>query len=214
MNAKLKLTLGIIGLAVILGGSAWLYHTLSGQYAQKNNGLETDDAASEKTAGTSETSGSETAEGTTQETAGETAEPLPAPDFTVTDYDDNVINFSDFRGRPVVINFWASWCPPCKSELPTFHNVQEQLGGDIAFMMIDVTDGIRETKEDARELIDEKGYTFPVYYDTELDASNTYGVTSLPSTVFIDSDGNIATGYTGMIDEATLLRGISMIYSP
>ena len=80
--------------------------------------------------------------------------------------------------------------------------------------MLNATDGMRETKEKAKELIDEEGYTFPVYYDTELEASYVYGVSSLPATVFIDKDGNIVTAAVGQIDESALLQGISMIYTP
>ena len=151
------------------------------------------------------------AENPTDETGAET---YKAPDFTVSDQEGNTVQLSDYFGKPIVLNFWASWCPPCKAELPAFHTVHEQLGDDVVFLMINATDGMRETKEKAKELIDEEGYTFPVYYDTELEASYVYGVSSLPATVFIDKDGNIVTAAVGQIDESALLQGISMIYTP
>lgn len=209
MNAKLKLILGILGLVVLLGGSAWLYHALSGRFTP-DNGLSADKSSQSQPLNTESTA-------PTQETdsvSSQTEDVIPAPDFAVTDYDGNVIKFSDFQGKPIIINFWASWCPPCKAELPSFNTVYEQLGDDVVFLMINATDEIRETKEKAKELTDEEGYTFPVYYDTEMEASNVYGVSSLPSTVFIDRDGNIVTAAVGQIDESALLQGISMIYTP
>lgn len=209
MNSKLKLTLGILGFVILLGGSAWLYHSLSGSFTPDNE-LSADKTSQTQTVNTENTA----TEQETDSAPSQTTEVLPAPDFSVTDYDGNVIKFSDFQGRPVVINFWASWCPPCKAELPAFHTVHEQLGDDVVFLMINATDGMRETKEKAKELIDEEGYTFPVYYDTELEASYVYGVSSLPATVFIDKNGNIVTAAVGQIDESALLQGISMIYTP
>ncbi|MDE6815561.1 MAG: TlpA family protein disulfide reductase, partial [Lachnospiraceae bacterium] len=144
---------------------------------------------------------------------GEAQEPerIAAPDFSVEDQEGNTVNFSDFVGKPVVINFWASWCPPCKAEMPEFDTVYRELGDEVTFLMINSTDGGRETVETARAYIDGQDYAFPVYFDTSQEASYLYGISSLPTTVFIDRDGYLITGAMGMIDEATLRRGIDMI---
>ena len=138
-------------------------------------------------------------------------ERIPAPDFTVEDYDGNKIKFSDMIGKPVVVNFWASWCPPCKSEMPVFNDMYEEFGGDIHFMMIDAVDGSRETKKTGSKYISDKGYTFPVYYDVNQDALMKYGIRAFPTSIFIDSEGYVAAGVEGAIDEATLRRGIELI---
>ena len=128
-----------------------------------------------------------------------TAEPdkVPAADFTVFDGEGNPRDLSDFSGSPVILNFWASWCHYCKLEMPDFEEAFAQYGDDVVFMMIDVADGKRETRESGQAYIDENGYTFPVYFDTGLEAASAYNITGLPTTVFIDADGNIAKTVSG-----------------
>ena len=139
------------------------------------------------------------------------AQTLPAPDFTVYDAQGNAVSLSDYFGKPIVLNFWASWCGPCKMEMPDFDKAYQQLGDEVQFLMINVTDGSRETVEIASEFIQSQGYTFPVFYDTEIDASYAYGVRALPTTYFINADGDVVTGASGAISEDILMQGIDMI---
>ncbi len=141
----------------------------------------------------------------------ETQAPPAAPDFTVYDLEGNAVKLSDYAGKPIVLNFWASWCGPCQSEMPDFQEKFEALGEDVQFLMVNMTDGARETVDIASAFIEEKGFTFPVLYDTDLDAANTYGAYSLPTTYFIDSQGSAIARATGAIDGDTLQRGIDMI---
>ena len=136
-----------------------------------------------------------------------------APDFTVVDADGNKVRLSDFFGKPIVLNFWASWCHYCKEEMPAFDAAYKE-HPEVTFLMVNVTDGRSETMESAKAYIRDGGFAFPVYYDTELDAASTYGASGLPMSVFIDADGNLVTYATGMLTAENLALGISMITEP
>ena len=77
-----------------------------------------------------------------------------APDFNVYDKDGNTVHLSVFFGKPIVLNFWASWCGPCQSEMPDFNEKYAELGDDIHFVMVNMTDGGRETVETASAFIE------------------------------------------------------------
>lgn len=134
-----------------------------------------------------------------------------APDFPVLDADGNTVRLSDMFGKPVVINFWATWCPPCRSELPAFDKLYRQYGNEVSFMMIDLTDGYRETVEGVKRFISENGYTFPVYYDTEGSAAEAYNVSSIPFTVAVGRNGNIVGTHLGAMSEAALEKLIKTV---
>ena len=131
--------------------------------------------------------------------------------FTVQDANGNNVSLSDMQGKPVVVNFWASWCGPCKNEMPGFENTYKELGEEIQFMMICIVDGNRETKETGADFIKDSEYTFPVYYDITLEAAIAYDVRSIPATYFVDKEGYLITRAEGGINEKTLQRGIDMI---
>jgi len=137
----------------------------------------------------------------------------PAPDFTVYNKEGNSVKLSDMKGTPVVLNFWASWCPPCKAEMPDFDAIAKEYAGKVVFMMVNLTDGQSETQESAQAFIDSMGYTFPVYFDKDSDAAYKYGIQSIPTTFFIDANGDLIAYGSGAMDGDTLRRGISMIYS-
>ena len=145
-------------------------------------------------------------------TAAPTATPRPAaPDFTVYDVEGNAVSLSSMQGKPVVVNFWASWCGPCKSEMPDFQKAYEQHGEAVHFMIVNMTDGMQENKEKAKAYVDKQGFTFPVYYDTDMDAAMTYGVNTIPATYFVAADGSLIARANGAISLATLEKGLSMI---
>ncbi|HIT91173.1 MAG TPA: TlpA family protein disulfide reductase [Candidatus Merdenecus merdavium] len=133
-------------------------------------------------------------------------------DFSMEDYEGNTIKLSDKVGKPIIINFWASWCPPCKQEMPYFNEMYQRYGEDIEFIMVDLVGSRNETVEDGKSFIEEAGYEFPVYFDVDQEGSNAYYITSMPTTIIIDEDGRIIEEANGMISKYRLKSYIDMIY--
>ncbi len=94
----------------------------------------------------------------------------PAYDFTMQDYNGNIVKLSNMIDKPVVLNFWATWCPPCKAELPDFQKAYEKYGNEINFVIVDLTDG-DETVERAKSYLSQNSYTFPCYFDVKGEGS-------------------------------------------
>ena len=133
-----------------------------------------------------------------------------APDFTVVDYDGNKVKLSDFKGKPVVLNFWATWCYYCKVEMPDFNEVYKE-NPDIQFLMVNATGTNGETVDSAKAYIEQEKYEFDVFFDTDHEAINTYRVSSFPQTIFIDKDGNIVSPRIGMLTKDALQQEIEKI---
>lgn len=190
MNKKLGWFLGLLALVLLIGGASVLYNRMSAEAAPPP-----------VAAAPTETE-------TTEE---EAVEPVAAPDFTALDSEGNSVQLSDYLGTPVILNFWASWCSPCKSEMPDFDAAYQQYGDEIQFMMVNMTDGGQETLESAKDFIAESGYSFPVFFDTEYSAAMAYGVSSIPATYFVNAEGNLVAYGIGPLDLEALETGIGML---
>jgi len=193
-------------LVILIGGAGFFYNKLSSAY--KTDTLTETSQAAENETESEETEDSQTSSEETDsgENAAETA-----PDFTMTNASGEEIKLSDFFDKPVVLNFWASWCGPCKSEMPHFEDAYQKYGEDINFVIVNLTDGTRETVENASDFIEEQGYTFPLYFDTNTEGAMTYGTYSIPVTYFIGADGVPVAQANGALDAATLQKGLDMI---
>jgi len=188
MNKKRKTILSVVVFAAFLGIAYFAYTSLADKYEND-----------EETQSSSNYSSSSEAPKTV------------AKDFTVFDKDGNKVSLSDFKGTPIVLNFWASWCSPCKSELPDFNEVFSEQKGEVQFMMVDLTDGQQETQADGQGYVESQGFDFPVFFDKNQEAAITYSIRYIPTTLFIDADGNIVKSYDGPISKEKLISGIDLI---
>ena len=134
-----------------------------------------------------------------------------AKDFTVINGIGKEITLSENFGKPIVVNFWATWCGPCVSELPYFNDLYEEYKDDVTFMMVNMTDGYQEKLEDVKKFMQDNSYSFPVYYDTNYSAANAYRVSSIPMSLFIESSGEIEDTHLGAMSEAVLENYINTI---
>ncbi len=187
MKKIIKLIVGLAVLAGIIAGASVLYNKLSKDYGSE--------PLTEKAESQSEASDENVSK---------------APNFTVLDYDGNEVKLSDYEGKPIVLNFWATWCHYCKVEMPDFNEAYKAYP-NVVFLMVNATDGIQETVESAKEYYENQGYDFDIFFDTQYDAVNNYYVRSFPTTFFIDKKGNLIAYQNGLLDLETLKKGIAMI---
>lgn len=135
---------------------------------------------------------------TQSQDSGDTESAGAAPDFTLTDLDGKKVSLSDFRGQYVYLNFWASWCSPCKGEMPDIEKMHKEFKEEgLVVLAVDMGEG----KAEVEEFIKSSGYTFRVLLDPDQSAAEKYGVTAIPASYFIDRDGNIAEKKVGALSE-------------
>ncbi len=127
-------------------------------------------------------------------------------DFTVLNQDEKEVQLSEFYGKPMVLVFWASWCSPCREELPAVEAVYQKYQKDANFLAINMTTWGEETIETAKQFINEKQYHFPIYYDTNASAQNAYKIKFVPQIRFLDAKGNVYKSYQKVIGQEEMTK--------
>lgn len=201
-NKKIVLEFILIAalLLALIGGAAWLYPRLNAQLGAR----EVTEASTQPPFVTAVPAAQET-------DAPEIAGPVfrnMAADFTAYTDAGEAVSLRSRRGKPVVVNFFASWCGPCKYEMPYFEEFYQLYGEQVEFMMVNLCAFGNDTKDAAKKMVADGGYTFPVYFDTDGDAVLKYSVRSMPTTLFISAAGELKGQKIGMIDRETLQKTV------
>ena len=204
MNSKKTLIVLVVALVAVIALASIAYGALGNRVQNEKGSTATSQASSSTAADTQADAGQSAAAGQNgtsgaQGAASNQAQPdMQTYDFTVENIKGESVKLSSMQGKPTVVGFWATWCPPCQAEAPAVQELYERYGDRVNFMMIDATDGQRETAEMAKEWIDQGGYTYPVYLDTNnMMASYTFQVANLPTTVVFDAQGNVFDYFVG-----------------
>lgn len=194
MNSKLKWILILCGLVILIGGAYLAYDKLA-PMVEDMRGREESGASAETSADEEVTTDSDTEESTTK---------LTAPNVALYDAEGNSVALLDLIDKPTILNFWASTCNPCASEMPHFQAVYEDLGDEYNFIFINYVGFYGETEESALDFLAGNGYTFTTYFDRNQAASYAFGVYSIPSTAFISAEGEFLGGILGAMSEENL----------
>lgn len=209
-----KLILGIVGFVLLLAVTYFGYNKLSAKYYEDQKlKQELENELKQKldgNGGVSIGSGDGVDINSKNESDGEGG--VLAKDFIIYDKDGKAVTLDDFKGKPLVINIFASWCRPCILEMPYFQGAYDKYKNeDVMILMVNMTDGQRETKESAEKFIKDNGYTMPVYFDMDMDLANKYRVSGIPRTIFIDKEGYISSDHMGLMQEDILNSEIDKI---
>ena len=122
--------------------------------------------------------------------------------FTLQDLKGNEVSISDFQGKKVFINFWATWCPNCKVEMPHMQTIWKELGEEVVVVAVD----IGESKDTVNKYIDKEGYTFKVLLDEENEIAGKFGVTAVPTSILLDENGNLIYGVRGAMTYESMVK--------
>ncbi|MEA3337703.1 MAG: redoxin domain-containing protein [Chloroflexota bacterium] len=133
----------------------------------------------------------------------------PAPAFTLNTLDGEQLELADLQGQPVVLNFWATWCGPCRAEMPELQRLHEQLSR-AGVVVLGVNQN--ETPDIVSRYREGLGIDFPTVIDQRLRVSREYAVNSIPTTFFIDRDGVIQRTFIGPMTDAVLAQNLKAIY--
>ena len=130
-----------------------------------------------------------------------------APDFSLAQLGGKPLKLSDLKGKPVVVNFWATWCPPCKEEMPLLQRYSSQFGEQMILLGVDYA----EQEPVVQDFVDQMGITFPILLDSDGAVSNLYYVRNYPTTFFIDAEGVVRAQHLGLLTEDSLQKYLKTI---
>jgi cytochrome c biogenesis protein CcmG/thiol:disulfide interchange protein DsbE len=131
----------------------------------------------------------------------------PAPDFTLQTFDGETVSLSELRGRPVVVNFWASWCPTCDEEMALLEATHQRYQGEVVFIGVDHVD----TEAKARAYLEQYGITYQNGQDLGGRIADAFGLKGVPETFFIDENGTVIGMHTSVLSQAQLEGWIAML---
>lgn len=133
----------------------------------------------------------------------------PVPDFRLDTPDGGALQLSDYLGQAVVLNFWATWCGPCRAEMPELQGIHDQYGASGLLTVIGVDE--MESEDSVRSFVDELDLTFPMALDRRGEVAETFGLIGLPGTFFIDADGILRARVLGQLHGELLEDGLASI---
>ncbi|HJA93176.1 MAG TPA: redoxin domain-containing protein [Candidatus Eisenbergiella merdipullorum] len=209
IGAVLLILMGIMTLTGFMNGITGYLSRISSGGVESS--VEAEPSAGAGPSDEAESSGAEEAIGSESSEAEETREEqkeIPALDFTLTDQYGQTHTFSDYKGKTVFLNFWATWCPPCKSEMPDIQALYEKYGeneGDLIVLGVanpktnDMPGNQDGTVEEVTDYLEENKITFPVVMDTTGELFYWYGISAFPTTFMIDRNGNVYGYVTGAL---------------
>ncbi|RDW17242.1 TlpA family protein disulfide reductase [Oceanobacillus chungangensis] len=131
-----------------------------------------------------------------------------APDFEIQTLDGETVNLQHFRGKRVILNFWATWCPPCRVEMPDMQKLHEN--EDIIVLAVNLTDS-EISQKDVKTFVNEFGLTFPIGLDKTGGISELYKINPIPTTIMIDSDGKIRFKFFGAMSYDTMTEELEKL---
>lgn len=174
----------ILGLLLLIGGSVYtVYNYNKSQVSNPNNTITTENKSSDKKQN----------DNFKNETALKISK-TKAMDFKLKDLNGKEVSLSNYKGKKVFLNFWATWCPPCKAEMPEMEKLyQETKDSDLVILAVNLD----EDKDTVQKFINSNKYNFPVLLDTGNIVASQYEVVSIPTSFFIDKEGNIVDKHIG-----------------
>lgn len=185
-KSKVGLLIAFVVLVVVIAGGVVAYNTLR-QSSSAPSGANGVTASAQN--------------GSSSSSAAEAVPYLKDYDSTVYAEDGSPLRLTEIAaGKPLVMNFWATWCPYCIQEMGDYQAIYNDYKDRVSFAFIDCADGQRETVEKGASWMRDNGYTLPVYFDTSMEAMIEYGASSLPTTVIVAADGEILAISSGVID--------------
>jgi peroxiredoxin len=141
---------------------------------------------------------------------------IAAPDFTIKTLKGKEVSLSDYRGKVVLLNLWATWCPPCRSEMPSMQELYDTFSReDFTILAVAAPDSPRESRDKIEQFISEGEYTFPILLDSSQSVYSTYGSGSVPTSWIVDPQGNLAARLVGARDwtEESIVNAIEKLFS-